>query len=158
MKRTVFTFLYLMAATTAVFYWPRIMASFGNSESETPGTLAEEARMDETAYFALREVASVQLGYVIISYELDEKSGHIKKHFTNAVCPSPQSDPDQVLADQKIQSRVLHKQILSLRPQADQDGSGFVSGDEGSQYKDLYESGHLAAHCFGQIFFCCVVP
>lgn len=147
MKRTVFTLLYLMVATTVVFYWPKIIASFGNSGSHTPHSLAEEARMDEDAYFALREVASVQLGYVVISYEMDPEKGQCSKRFSNAACPNIETDPEELLAGQKIQQENLHRQILLLGPVADADGSGFVDREEGARFRDLYEFGHLASYC-----------
>jgi len=150
MKKTVFTVLYLMVATTVVFYWPKIVAEFGKSGGETPRTLAEESRMDEGAYFALREVASVRVGYVLISYELDEETGLCSKRFTNAACPNIQAERDQLLAYQKKQQAALHEQVLLLSPLADEDGSGFVDEAEGAQFRDVFELGHLAFHCFGQ--------
>lgn len=142
--------LYLIAVTLAAFYLPKIISSLGDSGPVTPSTLAADAKMEERAYFSLREVASVQLGHVLISYDLDEDSGRCQPRFTNAACPNLDADPEQLKADQKIQQDELHQRILLLGPAADEDGSGFVSSEEGTRFRDLFEFGHLAAHCFGE--------
>ena len=149
MKKPIYPLLYLIAVTCVIFYLPRIISSLGGSGNATPSTLAEDARMDEDAYFSLRAVAGVQLGYILISYDLDEESGRCRTRFSNAACPNMQADPEQLKADQKRQQDDLHRQIILLGPAADEDGSEFVSGEEGARFRDLFEFGHLAANCFG---------
>jgi hypothetical protein len=147
MKKPVYPILYLMAVTLVVFYLPKIIARLSDSGPATSMTLAAGANMEENVYFALREVASVQLGYVQISYEVDEESGQCKVRFNNAACVTMQADPEQLKAQMKIQQDELHKQILLLGPLADEDESGSVSREEGARFRDLFEFGHLAAHC-----------
>ncbi len=146
MKKTIFTLLYLMAATTVVFYWPTIISGFRQSGGQTPRTLAESSDMDENAYFSLREVAAVQLGFVQISYVVDEESGQINQVYSNAACPNLQTSPQQLKEDQDTQQKILHEQILLLGSLADTDGSGYVSREEGQRFRDLCEFGYLKAH------------
>lgn len=150
MKKQVSVLLYLIAVTCAIFYLPKIFSSLGNSSDTTPDTLAADARMEEDTYFSLREVAAIQLGFILISYDLDEESGQCQTRFSNAACPNIQADPEQLKADQKLQQDELHRQILLLAPAADVDCSGSVSREEGARFRDLFEFGHLAAHCFGE--------
>lgn len=148
MKKTVFTVLYLMVATTVVFYWPKIVSSLGNDGGAISSTLAQDADMPENAYFALREVASVQLGFVLISYEVDAETGICRKRFSNAACSTSQGDAKQLVAERQNQEKQLHEQVLLLVPVADDDHSGSVSEVEGVRFRDLFEFGHLAANCF----------
>lgn len=142
MKKTVYMVLYLMAVTLAVFYGPKIIRSFITSRAETPITLAADAKMDQNAYFALREVASVQLGYVLVSYEVDEESGLRKAVFSNVACANLQADFQQLKANQKDQQDALHQQVLELGPMADEDESGDVSEEEGRQFRDRFFEQH----------------
>ncbi len=148
--KKVFPFLYLVVATLGVFYFPKIYSGLVEGGGETPKSLAEEARMDENAYFSLREVASVQLGLILISYDLDEESGGYQVRYSNAACPNLQVDPQQLAVAQKNQQEKLHRRILMLGPAADEDGSGFVSNEEGARFRDLFAQEHLADHCLGE--------
>ena len=150
MKKQVAVLLYLIAVTFAIFFLPKIFSSLGIFGGATPGNPAENAPMDDDAYFSLREVAAIQLGFILISYDLDDESGQCQTRFSNVACPSDLADPEQLKADLKLQQDELHKQVLLLAPAADEDGSGFVSREEGTRFKDLFEFGHLAAHCFGE--------
>jgi len=149
-KKQVSAFLYLIVVTCAIFYLPKIFSSLGNSGDTTPGTLAADARMEEDTYFSLREVAAIQLGFILISYDLDEETEQCQTRFSNVACPNIQTGPEQLKAAQKLQQDELHRQILLLAPVADVDCSGSVSSKEGARFRDLFEFGHLAAHCFGE--------
>ncbi len=150
MKKQVSALLYLIAVTFAIFYLPKIYSSLRDSGDTTPSSLATDAPMEADAYFSLREVAAIQLGFILISYDLDEESGQCQTRFSNVACPNMQADPEQLKADLKLQQDKLHRQVLLLAPTADEDGSGLVSREEGTRFKDLFEFGHLAAHCFGE--------
>ena len=140
--------LYLVAVTLVVFYAQRILLTLGDSNGKDPGTLAEDAHMAEDAYYSLREVAGVQLGQISITYSIDEVSGRFHSRFGNEACPNLQADPEQLKRQLEDLQDDLHQRILLLGPNADVDGSGYVTAEEGARFRDLFTFGHLAVHCF----------
>ena len=148
MRKNLNVILYLVAITLVIFYAQRLLSFFGSSSSHDPGSRAAEAHMDEEAYYALREVAGVQLGQVMITYDIDEASGRYKPRFTNEACLNLQADPAQLKKQLEALQDELHEHVLLLGPGADADGSGFITTEEGARFRDLFEFGLLAAHCF----------
>lgn len=147
MRKSFQVILYLITCTLLIFYGQRILSTLGGSGVESPNYLAEDAGMTEDAYYSLREVASVQLGHVLITYSVDESTGRCLALYSNESCPNPESDPALLRKQLETLQEELHGQILIIGPGADVDRSGFVSGEEGARFRDLFEFGHLAAHC-----------
>jgi hypothetical protein len=67
--------------------------------------------------------------------------------FSNLACPNPKADPELLEEQQAELQEELHVRILLLRSGADTDKSGFVTTEEGARFRELYEFGHMAAHC-----------
>ncbi len=138
--------LYLVVCTLAIFYGQRLLNSFGGSGGDDPRARAEDAHMDEDAYYSLREVAGIQLGHISVTYRVDEASGRCLARFRNDACLNLQADPDQLKKQIEDQQDELHERILLLGPGADVDKSGFVTTEEGARFRDLFAFAHLAAH------------
>lgn len=147
MRKSIQVILYLTACTLVIFYGQRILSTLGGSGAENTSTRAEDANMTEDAYYSLREVASVQLGHVLVTYSVDETSGRLVTRYSNEACPNPQADPAVLRKQLEALQDELHVQILLLGPGADMDHSGFVTEKEGARFRDLFTFGHLAAHC-----------
>lgn len=140
--------LYLLAVSLMIFYGQKLISTLAGSGNTSPRTRAEDARMDENAYYSLREVAGVQLGHVVITYRVDEASGRCQPRFRNEACPNPEADPEQLKRQMDALQDELHQRIRLLGPCADMDNSGYVTTEEGSRFLDLFEFGHLAAQCY----------
>ena len=147
MRKSIQVILYLTACTLVIFYGQRILSTFGGSSVENSSTRAENANMTEGAYYSLREVASVQLGHVLITYSVDETSSRLLARYSNEACPNLQADPALLRKQLEDLQDELQVQILLLGPGADMDHSGFVTEEEGTRFRDLFTFGHLAAHC-----------
>jgi len=147
MRKSIQVILYLTACTLVIFYGQRILSTLGGSGVETSSTRAEDAHMAEDAYFSLREVASIQLGHVQITYSIDETNGSYLSRYSNEACPNLQADPAVLRKQLEDLQDELHERVLLLGPIADADQSGFVTGEEGARFRDLFVFGHLVAHC-----------
>lgn len=140
--------LYLMACTLLIFYMPKIITAVGGAWNTRTEKQMSSDSMDQNAYYSLREVAGVQLGHIVITYSIDETTGRCRAKFRNAACPSPQAGPEEIKTQQKALQEDLHEQILLLEPYVDADKSGYIDKEEGAQFRDLYEFGHMVAHGF----------
>jgi len=147
MKKSIPVVLYLAVCATLIFYGPKIFSILGRSGNDDPSTRAEDAHMTEDAYYLLREVASVQLGQVLITYSVDETSGRRLARYSNEACLNLQADPELLEEQMEVLHEDLHQRILLLGPGADADHSGFVTREEGNRFRDLFMFGHLAADC-----------
>jgi hypothetical protein len=147
MRKSIPVVLYLVACTILIFYGPEIFSILGRFGNDDASTRAEDAHMTEDAYYSLREVASVQLGQVLITYSVDETSGRRLARYSNEACLNLQTDPELLKEQMETLHEDLHKRILLLGPGADTDHSGFVTEEEGDRFRDLFVFGHLAAHC-----------
>jgi len=147
MSKSIKVILYLTACTLVIFYGQRILTTLGGSGAKDPGSRAEDAHMAEDVYYSLREVASVQLGHVLITYSVDETSGRFLARYSNEACPNLKADPAVLRKQLEDLQDELHQQILQLGPGADADSSGFVTQEEGDRFRDLFTFGCLYAHC-----------
>jgi hypothetical protein len=147
MRKSIQVVLYLTACTLVIFYGQRILSTFGGSDVGNWSTRAEDAHMAEDAYYSLREVASVQLGHVQITYRVDEASGRFLSRYSNAACPNLEADPAVLRKQLEDLQDELHEGVILLGPVADADLSGFVTGEEGARFRDLFTFGHLADYC-----------
>lgn len=147
MKKSISVVLYLVVCTILIFYAPKIISILVGSSKDDASTRAEDAHMAENAYNFLREVASVQLGHVLVTYRVDEVSGRRLARYSNEACLNLQADPEVVKEQMEDLQKELHKHILLLGPVADTDRSGFVTEEEGARFRDLFAFGNLVAHC-----------
>ena len=147
MRKSLQVVLYLTACTLVIFYGQRLLSTLGGSNTETWSSRAEDAHMAEDAYYSLREIASVQLGHVQITYSVDETTGRFLSRYSNEACPNLLADPAVLRKQLDDLQDELHERVLLLGPVADADQSGFVTGEEGARFRDLFTFGNLVAHC-----------
>ena len=147
MRKPINVFLYLAVCTLLIFYGQKILSTLSGSGAKDPGSRAADAHMDQDAYYSLREAAGVQLGHITVTYRVEEETGRCLARFRNEACPSPEADPGQLEKQMENMQDELHERILLLGPCADADGSGFVTAEEGADFRDLCAFGHLAAYC-----------
>ncbi len=147
MKKPLNIFLSLIVCVILILIGPRIVSIFVGSGVESLADRAADARIEEGAYYPLRAVAGVQLGHILISYDIDEASGRCRPRYTNKACVNPQADPQLLKERQDAVQEELHERILLLQSGADADDSGFVTVEEGARFRELFEFGHQAANC-----------
>lgn len=100
--------------------------------------------MSESAKRSLTTVASIWAGAVLLTVE-KLPSAEYESRFTTGFCPRPGADPEEVKAlRQKLDERV-QAELRRLKPFADRDGSGFISTEEASQFRELVLFGLRAA-------------
>ncbi len=149
LKKPINMILYLAACTCLFFYMPRIISAINDSRSSQAKNHSNRlaaADMDNNAYYCLREVAGVQLGHIVITYQTDNSTGHCLPNFENVACPNLQQDHELLKEQQEALQNELHEQVMLLRRYADADHSGFVDDTEGMIFRDLFEFGHLVVH------------
>jgi len=107
-----------------------------------------KAGMSEEAAGSIRMAASILSGATIFEVKL-APNGHLGKSYSSAVCFRPGADEQHLrAAREKIEARV-EAWIPFLKKQADTDGSGFVSREEGSALRRRVELGFTAGQVPG---------
>jgi hypothetical protein len=102
--------------------------------------------MSEAATSALDDVSSVFSGNTILSYPKDAASNRYGDSFRSTVCPNPKASETELKrfeADLQLKTETTRKM---LQPLADFDNSGFVSSDEGKEFRDLFFFGLKASY------------
>jgi hypothetical protein len=107
--------------------------------------------MSESAGNALRMVASIQTGAIIISFSKDEASGIYFTGYGSTMCPTPNADPEEFRKFQAAQEEKVQQEMKRLKPFADFDGSGFVSTAEGEEFRGLLEFGYKVSFVVKEI-------
>ncbi len=103
-----------------------------------------ESGMSESARGALGMIAGVRAGSTILKYERADGSPRYWATFTSTGCPLPGADPGKVAEWQASLRAKEEAEFERLKPLADKDGSGFVSTEEGNEFRELMEFGVLA--------------
>jgi hypothetical protein len=120
-------------------------------QQETPPELEaylatiRTSRMSEVARQALKSVAVVRVRQTLLTFEKDEATGYYDRVYRTTACPLPGANPKQLNAWQEKLDQAAAKEIDRIRPLADLNSSGFISTDEGSKFRKLYEMGLEAA-------------
>ena len=102
------------------------------------------AGMSETAQSQLRSVASIVCAASILKYIEDKDSGQYWPSYTSATCPNPNADAPELTKWKQVKKDESAETAQKLKPFADADGSGFVTTQEGSDFRYLIEFGFLA--------------
>lgn len=102
------------------------------------------AGMTEDAASSLRTVAAIEVGASLLEITTDEAGKISGRQYTAAFCPRPgMSEEARAELRKKMEEMdaKVESEIARLKPLADQDGSGFVSSEEGYRLRRLYELG-----------------
>ncbi|HVF58329.1 MAG TPA: hypothetical protein VNJ70_00725 [Thermoanaerobaculia bacterium] len=102
--------------------------------------------MTESAYRSLMMVASLRTGWSTMTLEKDPENGFYMRSYGSSTCDVPGADPALIAAKKKELSEATEHELRRLRPLADFDGSGFVTTEEGSRFRQLYELALTAEH------------
>jgi len=108
------------------------------------------AGMSETAQSQLRSVASIACGASILKYIEDKESGRYWPSYTSATCPNPNADAPELTKWKQVKKDETAETAQKLKPFADRDGSGFVTTEEGTDFRYLIEFGYLADQVAGE--------
>ncbi len=129
---------------------------FAQEETNVSGELEDyitnirEWRMTESARMSLRSLAGILTENTVLSFSKDEASGTYWKSYRGTSCPNPNMDPverEKMKAEYEL---LVAPILLKLHPLADRDNSGFVTGEEGAQFRDLVEFAYQASYVAGQ--------
>ena len=101
--------------------------------------------MSEVAYQCIAHVAGMRIGGSSWLFKKDETSGIYWNSYAGNRCNKPDQDPEQAEREKIAFEYKLDKEISRLKCLADSDGSGFISSDEGYQFRRLMEFGYKAA-------------
>ena len=104
--------------------------------------LAEEAnryRMSEVALSRLTQIAELQTGVTVLSYQKDDATAKYHPSYSSSVCPMPGATRLQALF--AAGKRDIEPELLRLRDVADCDNTGFVSSDEAKLFAEMVEFG-----------------
>jgi len=108
-----------------------------------------QAGMSEGAESALRHIADVEAGRLVLTFEKDPRYGYTST-YTTAFCPRPGADRKQLAKLEERSRNASRAQLQILKEIADADGSGFVSTREGTAVAQLvdfaWEATFLAEH------------
>jgi hypothetical protein len=88
---------------------------------------------------------------MIMTYPKDPESGRYGNSYASAACPKPNPTPEEAARFREQFDVPLEKELVSLKAYADLDSSGFVSTDEASHFRMLYEFGLKAAFVMGEV-------
>jgi hypothetical protein len=101
--------------------------------------------MSEAAQMQVGSIASVVAGATILTYQVDPESGRYWPGYMSTTCPNPNADPPELTRWKSLKTDESAVVLEQLKPFADADGSGFVTSQEGSDFRWLLEFGYLAA-------------
>lgn len=99
----------------------------------------------EVGYTHIMSVANLLAGSIILSYQVDSLSGRYWPAYMSATCPNPNIDDSEFEQWKKLQLDKSEKIAQKLIPVADADASGFVTTEEGWEFRRLMEYGFLAS-------------
>lgn len=102
------------------------------------------AGMTEDAASSLRTVAAIEVGASHLEITTDDSGKIYGRQYTAVFCPRPGMSEEARAELRKKQAEMdakVESEMARLKPLADQDGSGFVSTEEGYRLRRLYELG-----------------
>ena len=129
------------------------VVAVGSFASASPGDGADltayiesirASKMSENAQSALVTVAGIACGATILKYIEDKESGRYWPSYQSAVCPNPTADAPELTRWKTIKVDESSALAQKLQPFADADRSGFVTTEEGMNFRFLIEYGYMA--------------
>jgi hypothetical protein len=132
---------------------PNVLAAEDRKDANELNAYLEQIRdwgMTEVARMHLRMIASTIAGGTLLSFYKDGESGAYYTRYTSAFCPSPEMSDIERQRVQKEQEAKVLPLINKLQPIADMDDSGFVTTEEGAEFREIVEFGYRAAHVLNE--------
>lgn len=100
--------------------------------------------ISESAQGDIRMIASIRAGTTILKFVKDEASGIYFQQYTSSECPKKNATPEEIAEFRRAREEQVNPELELLKPIADVDNSGFVSTEEGIQFRRMYEFGMKA--------------
>ncbi len=118
----------------------------GSEPADLVAYLAEirASGMTEGAESCLGTVASIRTGGTLFTVSRDEETWRYSHTFQSTGCALKGTDLEKLAKLREERERREEADRSALRRHADFDGSGFVSGGEGQEFRDLFELGQIA--------------
>ena len=101
--------------------------------------------MSEMAQSQVGTVAGIVAGTTILFFQPDPESGRYWPGLMSTNCPNPNADAPELTRWKSLKKDESAEVLQQLKPFADADGSGFVTTQEGGDFRNLLEFGYLAA-------------
>jgi hypothetical protein len=102
--------------------------------------------MSEGAESSVRMVASIRVGQTLLTFDKEAETGRYDRLYRSGSCPLPGATPAQLEAWKKRTLEGTQKELARLKPLADLDRSGFVTTEEGAQFRRIFEFGVETAY------------
>ncbi|MBU1701801.1 MAG: hypothetical protein KJ970_15130 [Candidatus Eisenbacteria bacterium] len=107
-----------------------------------------ESGMTETAQSQVRMVASIRTGLSVLSFPKNEEEESYFMQYLSGSCPNPEATPDEIQLWRASLYAKLEPEYQELRRLADADQSGFVSTEEATRLRNMYEFGVMVTFVF----------
>jgi hypothetical protein len=104
--------------------------------------------MSEMGKSALTMVASIRNGYTELTFP-ESPDGSYGMAYSNLFCKNPNADPDLARNEREVAEMKNGLEMIRLKPLADADKSGFVTTEEGMQFRQLVEFVYRIAYVSG---------
>jgi hypothetical protein len=118
----------------------------GGDDLESYIATIRAERMTESARGMLMTVTAIRTKWTLLTLEKDEATGFYMRSYDTSTCGLPGADPKKLEAQKQELMAATEREARRLQPLADLDGSGFVTTEEGSRFRQLYELALIAAH------------
>jgi hypothetical protein len=128
---------------------PVTLAAKDPTDTDDFSAYVEQIRkwgMTEQARSSISVIASIEAGITLLSFEKEDSSGVFWPRYMSASCPKPDMSETEL---QELRDE-LEAKIAPLREKmgsvADTNNSGFVTTEEGVEFRAIVEFGYRASH------------
>jgi len=102
--------------------------------------------MTENARASIGLMASIEAGTMLLSFQKDDSSGAFWPRYMSASCPKPEmSETERQELRDELEAKIAPC-MEKMRPIADTNNSGFVTTEEGAEFREIVEFGYKASH------------
>jgi len=132
-----------------LLFVPAIVAAEDPRDKDDFTTYVDQIRkwgMTENARMSIGMIASIEAGATLLSFQKDDSSGAYFPRYMSASCPKPDmSESEREEWRDELEAKVAPF-IGKMRPIADTNNSGFVTTEEGREFRAVVEFGYQASH------------
>jgi len=128
---------------------PAIVGAADPRDTEDFAAYVDQIRkwgMTEYARGSIHMVASIEAGTRLLSFQKDDSSGVYFSRYTSTSCPKPDMSESERQELRDEYEAKLAPFVEKMRLIADTNHSGFVTTEEGSEFRALVEFGYQASH------------
>lgn len=105
--------------------------------------------MSEMGKSALTTVASIRNGFTELAFP-EGPDGSFGMSYSSLLCKNPNMDPELARKEKEEAETRNGLEMIRLKPLADADKSGFVTTEEGMQFRQLVEFAYRIAYISGR--------